>query len=151
MSRYIWNPDDQHLDGGSDFDDMSEADTSCGHSSLSNMVDEEVNTYNLLCHIISLFSLYSLLCVVFLLDSRARDTVTWPTLVVHILMSIILSVTSHIRSVSSHIPNSKFILTIIHICNFFFYQNLSQLASINYDLLIKSAQDSIQDSKPDTP
>ncbi|KAI3748992.1 hypothetical protein L6452_12484 [Arctium lappa] len=41
MSRYIWNPEDEHIDGGSDFD-MSEADSaSCGDSSHSNVVDEE--------------------------------------------------------------------------------------------------------------
>ncbi|KAL4575931.1 hypothetical protein LXL04_012018 [Taraxacum kok-saghyz] len=47
MSRYIWNPEDHHIDGGSDFDDMSEADsTSCGHSSHSNMIDEESDECN---------------------------------------------------------------------------------------------------------
>ncbi|CAH1438912.1 unnamed protein product [Lactuca virosa] len=97
MSRYIWNPDDQHLDGGSDFDDMSEADTSCGHSSLSNMVDEESEGY------------------------------------------------SHMADFGGPHPNVNYSFSN------FSYKNLSQLASINYDLLIKSAQDSIQDSKPDTP
>lgn len=43
MSRYIWNPDDEHIDGASDFDDMSESDSSsCSDSFYSNMLDEVV-------------------------------------------------------------------------------------------------------------
>ncbi|KAI3752359.1 hypothetical protein L2E82_24339 [Cichorium intybus] len=41
MSRYIWNPEDEHVDGGSDFDDMSDTDSTCGDSSFSNMLEEE--------------------------------------------------------------------------------------------------------------
>lgn len=41
MSRYIWNPDDELIDGGSDFDDMSGSDfTSCSESLHSDMADE---------------------------------------------------------------------------------------------------------------
>ncbi|KAJ0559193.1 putative non-specific serine/threonine protein kinase [Helianthus annuus] len=47
MSRYIWNPEDEHIDGGSDFDDMSGSDyTSCGGSFNSNMSDEEDDECN---------------------------------------------------------------------------------------------------------
>ncbi|KAI3690557.1 hypothetical protein L2E82_48648 [Cichorium intybus] len=41
MSRYIWNPEDEHVDGGSDFDDMSDTDSTCGDSSFGNMLEEE--------------------------------------------------------------------------------------------------------------
>ncbi|KAI3720803.1 hypothetical protein L2E82_31797 [Cichorium intybus] len=98
MSRYIWNPEDEHIDGASDFDDMSEADSmSCGYSSHSNMVDEESDECN-----------------------------------------------HHTESGAPH-PNVNYSFSN------FSYKNLSQLASINYDLLIKSAQDSLQGSKPDSP
>lgn len=43
MSRYIWNPEDEHLHGGSDFDDMTDTGSvSCSSSSYSNMQDEDV-------------------------------------------------------------------------------------------------------------
>lgn len=38
MSRYIWNPEDEHVNGGSDFDDLT--DTSSG--SYSYIQDEDV-------------------------------------------------------------------------------------------------------------
>ncbi|KAI3704917.1 hypothetical protein L1987_75146 [Smallanthus sonchifolius] len=95
MSRYIWNPEDEHIDGGSDFDDMSESDnTSCGDSFYSYMLDEEGDECNNLA------------------DFGA------PPL------------------------NANYSFS-----NFSF-----KLASINYDMLIKSAHDeSIEDTKPDTP
>lgn len=37
MSRYIWNPEDEHVNGGSDFDDLTET---C--SSGSYIQDEDV-------------------------------------------------------------------------------------------------------------
>lgn len=44
MSRYIWNPEDEHLHGGSDFDDMTDTGSvSCSSSSYSNMQDEDVS------------------------------------------------------------------------------------------------------------
>nr|XP_043633754.1 probable serine/threonine protein kinase IRE [Erigeron canadensis] len=98
MSRYIWNPDDEHIDGGSDFDEMSEVDnTSCDDSSHSNIVDEEEDE-----------------C-------------------------------SNLAEFSAPLLNVNYSFS-----NFSF-KNLSQLASINYDLLIKSTQDSIENSKADTP
>lgn len=42
MSRYIWNPDEEHIDGGSDFDDMSADSTSSCDSSQSDIAHEEV-------------------------------------------------------------------------------------------------------------
>nr|GEX10046.1 probable serine/threonine protein kinase IRE [Tanacetum cinerariifolium] len=41
MSRYIWNPEDEQVDGGSDFDDMSDTGSTCGDSSYGNLLDEE--------------------------------------------------------------------------------------------------------------
>ncbi|GJS62980.1 probable serine/threonine protein kinase IRE [Tanacetum coccineum] len=97
MSRYIWNPDEEHIDGGSDFDDMSEASsTSSGDSSNSNMADEEGDQ----CTNLADFG------------------------------------SSHLKA------NYSF--------SNFSFKNLSQLASINYDMLIKSTQDSIEDSEPAT-
>nr|GEW04366.1 probable serine/threonine protein kinase IRE [Tanacetum cinerariifolium] len=77
MSRYIWNPDEEHIDGGSDFDDMSEASgTSSGDSSNSNMADEEIEykkessklAYISPCHS-CLKNLISFALLFFLLDS----------------------------------------------------------------------------------
>lgn len=43
MSRYIWNPEDEHVQGGSDFDEMSDScSVSCSSGSYSNMQDEDV-------------------------------------------------------------------------------------------------------------
>ena len=44
MSRYIWNPEDEQVDGGSDFDDMSDTGSTCGDSSYGNLLDEEVHS-----------------------------------------------------------------------------------------------------------
>ncbi|CAI9266755.1 unnamed protein product [Lactuca saligna] len=41
MSRYIWNPKDEHVDGGSDFDDMSDTCSTLGDISFGNMLEEE--------------------------------------------------------------------------------------------------------------
>lgn len=58
MSRYIWNPEDEHVDGGSDFDDMSDTGSTCGDSSYGNMLDEEVHSSFL--HYIVTLSLYTI-------------------------------------------------------------------------------------------
>lgn len=43
MSRYIWNPEDENVNGGSDFYELSESGSaSFGSSSYSNPQDEEV-------------------------------------------------------------------------------------------------------------
>lgn len=43
MSRYIWNPENEHIHGGSDFDEMTETGSvSCSSSSYSNVQDEDV-------------------------------------------------------------------------------------------------------------
>lgn len=43
MSRYIWNPEDEHVHGASDFDDMTDTSSvSCSSSSYSVAQDEDV-------------------------------------------------------------------------------------------------------------
>ncbi|TYK20724.1 putative serine/threonine protein kinase IRE [Cucumis melo var. makuwa] len=42
MSRYIWNPEDEDFNGGSDFDDHDLTDT-CSSSSFSNLQDEDAD------------------------------------------------------------------------------------------------------------
>ncbi|KAI3817915.1 hypothetical protein L1987_11715 [Smallanthus sonchifolius] len=91
MSRYIWNPEDEQVDGGSDFDDMSDTGSTFGDSSYGNMLDEEGDE----CGNLAEFGASTL--------------------------------------------NGNYSFS-----NFSF-KNLSQLASINYDVLVKSAQDSIDD------
>lgn len=39
MSRYIWNPEDEHCTGGSDFDDITDT---CSSGSGSDLLDEDV-------------------------------------------------------------------------------------------------------------
>ncbi|CAI9295746.1 unnamed protein product [Lactuca saligna] len=98
MSRYIWNPEDEHVDGGSDFDDMSDTGSTCGDSSFGNMLEEEGDE----CGNLAEFGASTL-------------------------------------NVNYSFSN-------------FSFKNLSQLASINYDMLVKSAQDSIDSStKPPVP
>ncbi|CAH1430376.1 unnamed protein product [Lactuca virosa] len=98
MSRYIWNPEDEHVDGGSDFDDMSDTGSTCGDSSFGNMLEEEGDE----CGNLAEFGASTL-------------------------------------NVNYSFSN-------------FSFKNLSQLASINYDMLVKSAQDSIDSSnKPAVP
>lgn len=43
MSRYIWNPEDENVNGGSDFELSESGSASCGSSSYSNPLEEEVN------------------------------------------------------------------------------------------------------------
>lgn len=43
MSRYIWNPEDENVNGGSDFELSENGSASCGSSSYSNPLEEEVN------------------------------------------------------------------------------------------------------------
>ncbi|PON56239.1 cGMP-dependent kinase [Parasponia andersonii] len=94
MSRYIWNPEDDHVNGGSDFDDITET---CSSSSYSNIQSEEGDE----CGSLAEFSA--------------------PALAVQYSFS-----------------------------NFSF-KNLSQLASINYDLVVKSLTDSSNNPKPPIP
>ncbi|XP_020540672.1 probable serine/threonine protein kinase IRE isoform X1 [Jatropha curcas] len=95
MSRYLWNPEGEIFQGGSDFDDLTD---SCSTGSLSNTHDEDGDE-----------------CVS-LADFNA------PTLAVKYSFS-----------------------------NFSF-KNLSQLASINYDLVIKSTREAAAAaSKPSVP
>ncbi|XP_027110474.1 probable serine/threonine protein kinase IRE isoform X1 [Coffea arabica] len=94
MSRYIWNPEDESVHGGSDFDDMFDTgSTSCSSSSNSNLQDEDGDE----CGNLADFSAPS-------------------------------------ADVKYSFSN-------------FSFKNLSQLASINYDLLIKSAKESIEADK----
>lgn len=46
MSRYIWNPEDEDFNGGSDFDDHDLTDT-CSSSSFSNLQDEDVSLHKI--------------------------------------------------------------------------------------------------------
>ncbi|XP_073299814.1 probable serine/threonine protein kinase IRE [Primulina huaijiensis] len=96
MSRYIWNPEEENVHGGSDFDDMAET-GSASSSSYSYIQDEDGDECGNLA------------------DFGA------PTL------------------------DTKYSFS-----NFSF-KNLSQLASINYDLLTKSIKDSVQTEKPSGP
>ncbi|XP_019413850.1 PREDICTED: probable serine/threonine protein kinase IRE isoform X1 [Lupinus angustifolius] len=92
MSRYIWNPEDEHLAGGSDFDDITESTSGSGSDLL---LDEDQGDE---CGSLADFSA--------------------PALEVQYSFS-----------------------------NFSF-KNLSQLASINYDLVIKNSKDSPDNSNP---
>ncbi|XP_068331014.1 probable serine/threonine protein kinase IRE [Pyrus communis] len=94
MSRYAWNPEDEHVNGTSDFDDMTET---CSSGSCSNIQDEDGDECGSL------------------VDFGA------PTVDVQYTFS-----------------------------NFSF-KNLSQLASINYDLLVKNAKESPDASKSSMP
>ncbi|XP_028801718.1 probable serine/threonine protein kinase IRE [Neltuma alba] len=94
MSRYIWNPEDEHLTGGSDFDDLTD---SCFSGSGSDFVDEDGDECGSL-----------------------ADFSGPPTEVQYSFSN-------------------------------FSFKNLSQLASINYDLVIKNAKESSDDSKPSAP
>ncbi|CAI0404394.1 unnamed protein product [Linum tenue] len=94
MSRYIWNPDDDNVRGGSDFDDLTD---SCSTSSLGNTPDEEGD------------------------ECGSLTDFGGPTLAVKYSFS-----------------------------NFSF-KNLSQLASINYDMVIKSSKEAADDSKQSVP
>ncbi|KAG8638492.1 hypothetical protein MANES_14G034300v8 [Manihot esculenta] len=94
MSRYIWNPEGENFQGGSDFDELTD---SCSTGSFSNSHDEDGDECGSLA------------------DFNA------PTLAVKYSFS-----------------------------NFSF-KNLSQLASINYDMVIKSAKEAADASKPSVP
>ncbi|CAL0329446.1 unnamed protein product [Lupinus luteus] len=91
MSRYIWNPEDEHLAGGSDFDNITESTSGSGSDLLLDEDGDECGS---------------------LADFSA------PALEVQYSFS-----------------------------NFSF-KNLSQLASINYDLVIKNSKDSPDNSNP---
>ncbi|XP_023551449.1 probable serine/threonine protein kinase IRE [Cucurbita pepo subsp. pepo] len=97
MSRYVWNPEDEDFNCGSDFDDRDLTDT-CSSSSLSNQQDEDGDE----CGSLADFG------------------------------------TSSALSVKYSFSN-------------FSFKNLSQLASINYDLVVKSSQNSPDVSKPSIP
>ncbi|KAK4752883.1 hypothetical protein SAY87_021681 [Trapa incisa] len=96
MSRYIWNPEDEHIDGGSDFDEMSDScSVSCSSGSYSNVQDEDGD------------------------ECGSLTNFNGPTLAVKYSFS-----------------------------NFSF-KNLSQLASINYDMVVKSSAKDFTDA-PDS-
>ncbi|XP_030532914.1 probable serine/threonine protein kinase IRE [Rhodamnia argentea] len=98
MSRYIWNLENEDVQGGSDFDEMNDTcSESCSGSSFSNMPDEEGDECGSLA------------------DFKS------PALAVQYSFS-----------------------------NFSF-KNLSQLASINYDLMVKNNKDAPEVSKPCVP
>ncbi|XP_031393821.1 probable serine/threonine protein kinase IRE isoform X3 [Punica granatum] len=99
MSRYIWNPEDEHVQGGSDFDEISDScSASCSSGSYSNMQDEDGDEFGSL------------------------TDFNGPTLAVKYSFS-----------------------------NFSF-KNLSQLASINYDMVVKSsARDTTDTSNSAVP
>ncbi|VFQ99604.1 unnamed protein product [Cuscuta campestris] len=91
MSRYIWNPEDEDVWGGSDFDDLSDVGSiSCSSSSCSNLQDEEGDE----CGYLTEFGTPALL---------------------------------EQYSFSN-----------------FSFKNLSQLASMNYDLVVKNAKESVE-------
>ncbi|KAK6926364.1 Protein kinase domain, partial [Dillenia turbinata] len=96
-SRYIWNPEDETVLGGSDFDDITEYSHSCSSGSYSTGQDEDGDE----CGNLADFSTPAL--------------------------------------------NVKYSFS-----NFSF-KNLSQLASINYDVVVKCSKDSPNTSKPSTP
>ncbi|GMH19702.1 hypothetical protein Nepgr_021543 [Nepenthes gracilis] len=86
MSRHIWSPDDEHVHGGSDFDEISETGSdSCTSELFSNASDEDGDECGSLA------------------DFRGPD------------------------------------LRVKYSFSNFSFKNLSQLASINYDLVVKSA------------
>ncbi|KAK7312074.1 hypothetical protein VNO77_35637 [Canavalia gladiata] len=91
MSRYIWNPEDEHCTGGSDFDEITET---CSSGSGSDLLDEDGD------------------------ECGSLADFGGPALQVQYSFS-----------------------------NFSF-KNLSQLASINYDLVIRNTKESPNDSKP---
>ncbi|CAI9092071.1 OLC1v1027218C1 [Oldenlandia corymbosa var. corymbosa] len=98
MSRYIWNPEEENVHGGSDFDYLSDSGSgSCSSSSFSNAHDEDGDE----CGNLAEFSAPSL-------------------------------------DVKYSFSN-------------FSFKNLSQLASINYDLLVKSAKESMETDKMSVP
>ncbi|KAL7586879.1 hypothetical protein Lser_V15G36503 [Lactuca serriola] len=47
MSRSIWNPEDEQVDGGNDFDDMSDTGSTFGDSSFGNMLEPSDECGNL--------------------------------------------------------------------------------------------------------
>ncbi|XWS50683.1 hypothetical protein CRYUN_Cryun12cG0107400 [Craigia yunnanensis] len=93
MSRYVWNPEDEQVHGGSEFDDMTDT---CSSGSLSNLQDEDGDE----CGSLTDFSA----------------------------------------------P-----LAVKYSFSNFSFKNLSQLASINYDMLVKSAKESAHAPKPAVP
>ncbi|CAN4080825.1 unnamed protein product [Withania somnifera] len=98
MSRYIWNPEDENVNGGSDFYELSESGSaSCGSSSYSNLQDEEGDE----CGNLADFSNPSL-------------------------------------NMNYSFSN-------------FSFKNLSQLASINYDLIGKTPKESVEAANPSVP
>ncbi|XP_006365254.1 probable serine/threonine protein kinase IRE [Solanum tuberosum] len=98
MSRYIWNPEDENVNGGSDFYELSESGSaSFGSSSYSNPQDEEGDE----CGNLADFSTPSL-------------------------------------NVNYSFSN-------------FSFKNLSQLASINYDLIGKNSKESVEAANPSVP
>ncbi|CAM8906040.1 unnamed protein product [Rhodiola kirilowii] len=94
MSRYVWNPEDENVHGGSDFDDLTDT-YSGSSSSFSNLQDEEG-------------------------DECSSTLVDFNTSTLDVKYSF----------------------------SNFSFKNLSQLASINYDLVEKNARETSEASKP---
>ncbi|XP_010550576.1 PREDICTED: probable serine/threonine protein kinase IRE [Tarenaya hassleriana] len=94
MSRYIWNPEDENVHGGSDFDDLTDT---CSSSSSFNTQDEDGD------------------------ECGSLADFGGPNLAMNYSFS-----------------------------NFSF-KNLSQLASINYDLVLKNAKESTESTNPSAP
>ncbi|CAH2043869.1 unnamed protein product [Thlaspi arvense] len=94
MSRYIWNPEDENVHGGSDFDDLTDT---CSSSSFNTQEEDGDECGSL------------------------AEFGNGPNLAVKYSFS-----------------------------NFSF-KNLSQLASINYDLMLKNAKESTEASNPSAP
>ncbi|XP_065868897.1 probable serine/threonine protein kinase IRE isoform X2 [Euphorbia lathyris] len=94
MSRYIWNPEGDHFQGGSDFDDLTDT---CSSGSYGNSQDEDGD------------------------ECGSLSDFNTPTLAVKYSFS-----------------------------NFSF-KNLSQLASINYDMVVKNNKEAVDSSKPSDP
>ncbi|KAJ0100409.1 hypothetical protein Patl1_19928 [Pistacia atlantica] len=93
VSRYVWNPEEENFQGGSDFDDMTD---SCSSGSLSITHEEDRDE----CGSLAEFNSSTLLQYSF---------------------------------------------------SNFSFKNLSQLASINYDMVVKSSRESKEASKPPVP
>ncbi|KAH7854620.1 hypothetical protein Vadar_016004 [Vaccinium darrowii] len=97
MSRYIWNPEDDNVGGGSDFDDLTDTSSNSGSSGSCYTQEEDGDECG------------------------------------------------HLTEFSA--PN----LNVLYSFSNFSFKNLSQLASINYDFVVKSAQESPDASKPSFP
>ncbi|MCH88932.1 serine/threonine protein kinase IRE [Trifolium medium] len=99
MSRYIWNPEDEHCAGASDFDDITE--TYSSGSGSGDSLDEDGD------------------------------------------------VCGSLRGFNNNGPPQN--LEVQYSFSNFSFKNLSQLVSINYDMMLKNSKDSPNDSNPSVP